>query len=85
MNNTKWRKAYVAVNLDVDENGAVIPRLIRRKNGLNYEIEQICYKCRAASKKVEGGGIRYTVVIRGKEFFLFHEGSKWFIEARESR
>ena len=31
-------------------------------------------------KKVGGGGIRYTVQIRGKESFLFREGDKWFVE-----
>ena len=34
-------------------------------------------------QKVGGGGIRYTVQIRGKESFLFHEGDKWFVEAKE--
>jgi len=41
------------------------------------------YKCRAASKKVGGGGIRYTVMIRGRESYLFQEGNKWFVEAKE--
>ena len=27
--------------------------------------------------------MRYTVQIRGKESFLFHEGDKWFVEAKE--
>ena len=35
-------------------------------------------------KKVGGGGIRYTVMIKGKESFLFHEGDKWFVEAKEN-
>lgn len=48
-----------------------------------FQIDQILYKCRATSKKVGGGGIRYTVQIRGKESFLFHEGDKWFVEAKE--
>jgi hypothetical protein len=50
---------------------------------LVFQIEQIQYKCRASSKKVGGGGIRYTVMIKGKETFLFREGEKWFVEARE--
>lgn len=50
----------------------------------DFQIDQILYKCRASSKKVGGGGIRYTVMIRGKESFLFHEGDKWFVEAKES-
>jgi len=50
---------------------------------LIFQIDQILYKCRAASKKVGGGGIRYTVQIRGRESYLFQEGSKWFVEAKE--
>lgn len=79
-----YRKQYVSVNLDVDEEGALYPRLIRWHNGCVFVIERVEYKCRAASLKVGGGGIRYTVVIRGKESFLFHEGNnnKWFVEAK---
>ena len=84
MNCSKCRKAYVSVNLDVDEEGAIQPRLIRCKDGLMLQIDHILYKCRATSKKVGGGGIRYTVMIRGKESFLFHEGDKWFVEAKEN-
>lgn len=76
-------KAYVSVNLDVDEDGGIRPRLIRWRNGRVFEIERIKYKCRASSAKVGGGGIRYTVIIRGQESFLFQEGSKWFVEAKE--
>lgn len=74
MNNLQCRKAYVRVNLDVDEEGTIIPMLIRWKDGRVFQIEQLKYKCRASSNKVGGGGIRYTVMIRGKESFLFHEG-----------
>ena len=79
----RCRKAYVCVNLDVDKEGAIRPRFIRWDNGLIFQIDQILYKCRATSKKVGGGGIRYTVMIKGKESFLFHEGDKWFVEAKE--
>lgn len=84
MANVHCRKAYVSVNLDVDKEGALHPRLIRWENGLVFRIDEILYKCRASSNKVGGGGIRYTVLIRGKESFLFQEGNKWFVEAKES-
>ena len=84
MNCSKCRKAYVSVNLAADEEGAIQPRLSRWKDGLILQSDQILYKCRATSKKVGGGGIRYTVMIRGKESFLFHEGDKWFVEAKEN-
>ena len=83
MQTASCRKAYVSVNLDVDNEGVFYPRLIRWDNGLVFQIDQILYKCRASSKKVGGGGIRYTVMIKGKETFLFREGEKWFVEARE--
>ncbi|MFV8221926.1 hypothetical protein [Faecalibacterium hattorii] len=57
--NAQCRKAYVSVNLDVDKEGAIHPRFIRWDNGLVFQIDQILYKCRATSKKVGGGGIRY--------------------------
>lgn len=85
MLNTRCRKAYVSVNVDIDEEGDVQPCYIRWDNGLIYQIDQILYKCRATSKKVGGGGIRYTVLIRGKESYLFQEGSKWFVEAKVKR
>lgn len=83
MQSTGCRKAYISVNVNVDEEGCVHPRYIRWENGLIFQIDQILYKCRAASKKVGGGGIRYTVLIRGRESYLFQEGSKWFVEAKE--
>lgn len=79
---TQCRKEYVAVNLDVDKNGTVSPRFIRWPNGQIFQIEKLKYKCRATSAKVSGGGIRYTVIIRGRETFLFGEGNKWFVEAK---
>lgn len=80
---TQCRKAYVSVNVDVDEHGAIHPRLIRWSNGRNFPIDRVMYKCRAVSRKVGGGGIRYTVMIAGKESYLFQEGAKWFVEAKE--
>ena len=64
----RCRKAYVCVNLDVDKEGAIRPRFIRWDNGLIFQIDQILY----------------TVMIKGKESFLFHEGDKWFVEAKEN-
>ena len=72
MLSVRCRKAYVSVNVDIDKEGCIYPRFIRWQDGLIFQIDQVLYKCRAASKKVGGGGIRYTVMIRGKESYLFH-------------
>lgn len=79
---TRFKKTYVTVNVDIDPNGTFYPRLIRWKDGMVFEIREIRYRCRAASDKVDGGGIRYTVVIGGRESLLFREGDRWFVEAK---
>lgn len=83
MPSAQCRKAYVAANLDVDEEGNLYPRAIRWRDGRVFLIERLTYKCRTASYKVGGGGIRYTIIVCGKESFLFNEGNKWFVEAKE--
>lgn len=79
----KCRKVYVAVNLDVDKDGRVRPRAITWEDGRIYEVDRLKQICRAASTKVGGCGIRYTVMICGKETYLFSEDEKWFVEAKE--
>ena len=71
------------MNLDVDAEGNIRPRLIRWIDGRVYEIDRLKHKCRASSTKVGGCGIRYTVMIGGHESFLFNEDEKWFVEAKE--
>ena len=68
MSEQKCRKVYVPVNLDVDADGNIRPRLIRWIDGRVYEIDR---------------GIRYTVMIGGHESFLYNEDEKWFVEAKE--
>ena len=65
------RKVYVEVNVTHRPDGTARPNFIK------FE------KCRAASTKVGGTGIRYTVQICGKPTFLFdEENGKWFVEAK---
>ena len=52
------RKAYVSVNLDVDEDGVIYPRYIRWSNGKLFQIDQLysgreklTFKCRAFETK----------------------------------
>ena len=80
MSEQKCRKVYVPVNLDVDAEGNIRPRLIRWIDGRVYEIDRLKHKCRAASTKVGGCGIRYTVMIGGHESFLFNEDEKGLLK-----
>ena len=76
------RKVYVKVNADFTPEGRLLPRKITWENGCVYEITRILDRARAASEKVGGGGIRYTVVVNGQESFLFKEDDKWFVEGK---
>ena len=76
------RKVYVDVILKNDKEGEIRPLSIIFEDDITYEIDRVKSKCRAASTKVGGCGIRYTVMICGKETFLFHEEDKWFVEAK---
>ena len=77
------RKVYVEVEVTHRSDGTARPNLIKFENGERYEIDRVIQKCRAASTKVGGNGIRYNVQICGKETFLFdEENGKWFVEAK---
>ena len=77
------RKVYVEVEVTHRPDGTARSNLIKFENGERYEIDRVIQKCRAASTKVGGNGIRYTVQICGKETFLFdEENGKWFVEAK---
>jgi len=76
------RKVYVKVNADFSPEGELLPRKITWEDGRVYEIMRIVRRVRAASEKVGGGGIRYTVVVDGRESYLFREDDKWFVEGK---
>lgn len=80
------RKVYVEVNVDHRPDGTARPNRIIFEDGKTYEIDRVKYVCRAASTKVGGTGLRYTVMICGTETFLFdEENGKWFVEAKGGR
>lgn len=77
------RKVYVRVNADHLEDGSVHPNTITFENGETYTIDRVRDCRRAASTKVGGTGMRYTVSISGEETFLFdEENGRWFVEAK---
>lgn len=76
------QKMYVDVILKNDKNGEINPLVIILENDKKYKIDKIVSKCRASSLKVGGCGMRYSVNIRGRETYLFHEQDKWFVEYR---
>lgn len=77
-----FEKIYVEVQLRVKADGGVRPLSILWEDGIVYTVDRLRRVLPAASLKVGGGGMRYTVVIEGKERYLFEENGKWFVEGR---
>lgn len=77
------RKVYVEVRARHLIDGTCRPETIKFENDEVYEIDRVKQCCRAASTKVGGMGLRYTVMICGKETYLFdEENGKWFVEGK---
>ncbi len=82
------RKVFVSVLLAVDTDGKNRPYRIKFEDDPVYEnqvfkVDRVKDVRRAASLKVGGTGIRYTVIICGKESYLFNDENKWFVEAKK--
>ena len=76
----KFVKQPVAVNVTIAPDGQVHPRKFYWKDGHWYKIDRVVYAERAASTKVGGCGIRYTVMVEGLPRYLYDEDGKWFME-----
>ena len=77
-----YKKVYVTIELLVRTDGSVRPKNMIWENGVCYPIDRVLHITPAASLKVGGHGIRYTVVIANKERYLFCEDGRWFVEAK---
>ncbi len=85
------RRVYVSVQCDFTDDGVMLPRKIVWENGSVYEIDRIRQITQAAARKSGGQGDRYTIVIGGKETYLFFQRStnlsgntigRWFVEGK---
>ena len=87
-----FERAYVDVIVYHKKNGTTIPRAIVWEDGVRYIIDRVTGMQPAASLKAGGQGDRYTVLINGRETYLFFEHStcmsadtgRWFVEKKVS-
>ena len=80
MQEIKYVKQPVAVAVVISTEGKVCPLKFRWKDGKYYNIDRVLRVERAASTKVGGCGIRYTIMVEGLPRFLYDEDGKWFME-----
>ena len=88
---TKLPKVYVAVRAEFAEDGTMFPREITWEDGEKYEIDRVLDIRQAPALKAGGQGDRYTIMVKGKQSYLFFERStnltgnvigRWFVERR---
>ena len=77
-------KRYVTVVSQTDETGEVTPLTIVWEDGRRYGIDRVLDRRQAHSLKTGGTGIRYTVRVGGQATYLWYEGPRWFVEAKEA-
>lgn len=79
-----YRKMIVDVYVKHRRDGKVIPLKLVLEDGTSVAIDRLLHSERAASTKVGGSGIRYAVMIRGIERYIFEDDDVWYVEARTS-
>ena len=93
MSETLSPKVYVAVKVEFNEIGIMLPREITWEDGTRYEIDRVVDIRHAAAMKAGGQGDRYTVRINGQQSYLFFERStnqtgnqlgRWFVERKQA-
>ena len=78
------KKEYVSILAQIHRDGSIQPLGILLEDGRKYDIDEVKDKCRAASLKAGGCGIRYTIRIGARDTYLFDEDGRWFVEMRTS-
>jgi len=85
-------KVYVEVDASFREDGYMLPKSLVWEDGTTYKIDKVIDIRQAAAMKAGGQGDRYTIIINGKQSYLFFERSanlsgnvigRWFVERKK--
>lgn len=77
----KYRKVFVRVLAEIDEEGRVCPKSVTWEDGREFIIDKVTRVQRACASKVGGTAIRYSISVCGKQTFLYEDDGKWFVES----
>lgn len=84
-------KVYVDVDVSMRQDGYMTPKSLVWEDGTRYFIDKVTDIRQAAAMKAGGQGDRYTIIIDGKQSYLFFERSanlsgnvigRWFVERK---
>lgn len=76
------RKVYIRVVAEHTPDGDEVPLWLVWEDGRRYNVDRLLDVRRAASTKVGGTGMRYTVRIEGNTTYLFNDEGRWYVEAK---
>ena len=77
-------RTYVRVLVDVDEGGSAHPMRIYWEDGRCFDVDKLVDARRAPAAQTGGQGMRYTCRVLGKCVYLFEDGGRWFVEAKDA-
>jgi hypothetical protein len=79
------KKVYVEVNARFTPEGRIVPLSFRWEDGRLFDIDRIIDIRKAASLKAGGIGLRYTVMVKGRQTYMWLEDNqnKWFLEGKD--
>lgn len=76
------RRINVEVIARFNLEGDITPLQINWEDGQVFNIDRILASRQAASLKAGGQGIRYTIMVGGRQAFLYFENPIWFVEGK---
>ena len=76
-------KQYVDVIVRMQRDGSCVPLSVIWEDGTRYPIREVLDVRPASARLTEGAGMRYTVRVGTSDTYLFREGDRWFVEAKD--
>jgi hypothetical protein len=76
------RKQYVEVNADHKIDGSVEPQKIILRDRPAFIVDDVKDVTKVAVHSKFATTNRYTVVVEGKETFLYEDGGRWFVKMK---
>lgn len=76
------RRVYVKINVEIDEDGHVVPVRVFWEDGRVFEVERLIDVRYAAATRGGGQGMCYTCRILGRDTQLYEDEGRWFVKAR---
>lgn len=73
-------KVYVDVIDYIDDCGKHTPLYFKWLDDKRYKIDKVIKRDNQCSLKAGGVGIRYTVMVQGRETHIWQEDNCWFME-----